>query len=247
MFGPERHRRLAELLDVRSDGRVVDLGCGRGHTLAEIAARMGPRGSLVGVDARPQEEAPSLLASDPRLRMVVADLTEPLPFEAGSFDRALCNNVLEVLPDPDAFLVEAARILERGGRLVLGHADFDTIVFTSEDLGLTRRLVHSFCDTTQEAWMGRSDGTMGRKLSGIAGRSPALEVERVLGWVEPHTSFQPASPGHTAAEAVASIGRRSEDFDDEEIDAWLEGLGRLAGRGEFLYSVNDYAIVARKP
>ncbi len=246
MFGPERHRRLAELLDVRSDGRVVDLGCGRGQTLAEIAARVGPGGSLVGVDARPQEEAPPLLAGDPRLRTVVADLAEPLPFGDGSFDRALCFNVLEVLPDPDALLVEAARVLEQGGRLVLGHSDFDTIVFASEDLGLTRRLVHNFCDTTQ-AWMGRSDGTMGRKLSGIAGRSPALEVERVLGWVEPYASFEPGSPGRCAAEAVASIGRRSEGFDDGEIDAWLEGLERLAGRGEFLYSVNDYAIVARKP
>jgi SAM-dependent methyltransferase len=245
VFGPERHRRLAQLLDVRPDGRVVDLGCGRGHTLVQIAHRMGPGGSLVGVDARPQEAPPSL-AGDPRLRMVVADLAEPLPFGDGSFDRAMCFNVLEVLPDPDAFLLEAARVLERGGRLVLGHTDFDTIVFASEDLGLTRRLVHNFCDTTQ-AWMGRSDGTMGRKLPAIAGRSPALEVERVLGWVEPYASFEPGSPGRSAAEAVASIGRRSEGFDDGEIDAWLEGLGRLSGRGEFLYSVNDYAIVARKP
>ncbi len=245
MFGPERHRRLAKLLDARPDGRVVDLGCGRSHTLVQIAARMGPGGSLVGVDARPQEALPSL-AGDPRLRMMVADLAEPLPFGDGSFDRAMCFNVLEVLPDPDAFLLEAARILERGGRLVLGHSDFDTIVFASEDLGLTRRLVHNFCDTTQ-AWMGRSDGTMGRRLPAIAGRSPALEVERVLGWVEPYASFEPGSPGRSAAKAVASIGRRSEDFDDGEIHAWLEGLGRLAGRGEFLYSVNGYAIVARKP
>ncbi len=86
-----------------------------------------------------------------------------------------------------------------------------------------------------------------RTLAEIAGRSQALEVERVLGWVEPYASFEPGSPGRSAAEVAASIGRRSDNFDDEEIDAWLEGLGRLAGRGEFLYSVNDYVIVTRKP
>jgi SAM-dependent methyltransferase len=58
----------------------------------------------------------------------VADLDEPLPFVAGSFDAALSHNVLECLREPEPFLAEVARVLVPGGHLLLGHADPDTVV-----------------------------------------------------------------------------------------------------------------------
>ncbi len=243
MFAPERHRELAALLDLRPGSHVMDLGCGRGHTLIEIAARLGPEGTLVGVDSQ-QQPAPEPLAGDGRLSLIVADLDESLPFETGRFDRAVCHNLLECLVDPDAFVAEVWRVLAPGGLFLLGHSDFDTIVFTSEDLALTRRLVHCFCDTTQK-WMRQSDGTIGRKLTGIAARSP-FEVERVHAWVNVLLSLQPGSPGHEAAHAVARIGRRDPRIDDGSIDEWLAGLQRLADDDAFLYSVNDYAVLARR-
>ncbi|MCP9489250.1 MAG: methyltransferase domain-containing protein [Solirubrobacteraceae bacterium MAG38_C4-C5] len=84
MFAPERHRELAGLLDVQPTSHAVDLGCGRGATLIEIAARLGPEGLLVGADFR-QQAAPDALAGDRRLGLVVADLAQPLPFEDGQF------------------------------------------------------------------------------------------------------------------------------------------------------------------
>ena len=45
---PSRHRWLAELLAAAPGDRVVDLGCGTGSTLAQVAA---DRGLLVGIDA----------------------------------------------------------------------------------------------------------------------------------------------------------------------------------------------------
>ena len=128
---------------------------------------------------------------------------------------------------------------------MLGHSDFDTIVFTSDDLALTRRLVHCYCDTTQK-WMHQSDGTIGRRLGGIAARSP-FEPEHIHAWVNVLTSLEPGSPGHEAAHAVASIGRRNPELDNDANEAWLAGLQRLANHHAFLYTVNDYAVVARKP
>ena len=37
-------------LDLRPGQRVVDLGCGAGRTTVELASRVGPGGSVVGVD-----------------------------------------------------------------------------------------------------------------------------------------------------------------------------------------------------
>ena len=83
---------------------------------------------------------------------VQADLKAPLPLADAAFDRVLCHNVLEVLPDPGALVAEAVRVLRPGGRLVLAHSDFDTLIFASEDLELTRRLVRDYCDI-QQPWM----------------------------------------------------------------------------------------------
>jgi cyclopropane fatty-acyl-phospholipid synthase-like methyltransferase len=78
LFGPQRHRNLAAALPVPPGGAVVDLGCGRGATLAAPAGRLGEGARLVGV-----ELAPSPVA-DPRFAYVAADLNEPLPFSDGA-------------------------------------------------------------------------------------------------------------------------------------------------------------------
>ena len=243
MFSPERHLQLARFLDIRPDSRVIDLGCGPGHTLVEIAGQLGPSGSLVGAD-RSEQPLPAALMGDDRVSLVVGDVAEQFLFAADTFDRGVCFNVLEEIADPGSFLIEVWRILVPGGLLVLGHSDFDTMVFTSDDLALTRRLVHSFCDTTH-SWMQRSDGTMGRKLAGIVAASP-FRAEQVVGWVNLLTSFEPGAPGRDAAEVVANSARNDPAIEDGAIESWLAGLSSLAQHDGFLYSVNDYAVVARK-
>lgn len=42
-----------------------------------------------------------------------------LPFQAGHFDALLCNQVLEHVPDDEAFVAELARVVKPGGLLVL--------------------------------------------------------------------------------------------------------------------------------
>ena len=80
----------------------------------------------------------------------------PPALRRGSFEAAACHNILECLPYKRAFLGELARVLTPGGHLLLGHTDFDTMVFNASDIELTRGLVHANADT-QEAWMDASD------------------------------------------------------------------------------------------
>ena len=131
------------------------------------------------------------------------------------------------------------------GHLLLAHTDFDTMVFNSSDIELTRRLVHANTDT-QEAWMDASDGTIGRKLVAIARRSP-FELVRVIAWVTLDTNFETAGPAHSAARSIAASVRRDrhEELGDA-LDDWVEDLQALARRGEFLFSVNDYAVLLQK-
>ena len=237
----ERHRRLAAALPEPALARVVDLGCGGGLTLAALRERFGPGLELIGVERREPELDPALAATT-----VVADLNKPLPFEDESIGAAVCHNTLEALLSVDAFLGEVARVLAPGGHFLLGHNDLDTIVFSSSELDLTRRLVHAFADSQQE-WMDAADGTIGRKLPAIAARTP-LEHVATMAWVVLDTDLAAGEPADTAIRGITDAVRRDQHHDlASQLEAWIDDLRVRAANGEFLFSVNDYAVLLRKP
>ena len=100
-------------------GRVLDLGCGIGHSFDRLAPR-----ETVGVDI--DGEA---LAGQAR-ETVVADMRH-LPFDDASFASVIASHAVEHVPDPERAVAEAARVLERDGvaafvtpnRLTFGRPD----------------------------------------------------------------------------------------------------------------------------
>ena len=85
-------------------GRLLDLGCGVGHSYHLLAPR-----ETVGVDIDSQA-----LAGQDR-ETVVADMRRP-PFEDGSFYSVLSVHSVEHVPDPERVVAEAARVLDPTGR-----------------------------------------------------------------------------------------------------------------------------------
>jgi SAM-dependent methyltransferase len=239
----DHHRFLAELT-AAPDTRVLDLGCGDGATLGELMSRVGAGGWLLGIDRNPRAlaAAATTLAGAPRWLLVRADLARPLPIATASVDRVLCHNTLEALADPAALLAEAHRVLRPGGLAVIGHSDFDTLVYAGADLALSRRLVHTYCDQQQPGWMDAVDGTIGRRLADIAGRA-GLVVEDVQAAVVLGRRFLPGEIGwgyaRNLADSLSGDGRAT----PAELERWLAGLQRLDDRGAFLFSVNDYAVI----
>jgi len=84
-------------------GRVLDLGCGIGHSYRLLHPR-----ETVGVDIDA-----AALAGQGR-QTIVADMRE-LPFGAEAFDAVLSVQSLEHVPDPERVLGEVARVLRPGG------------------------------------------------------------------------------------------------------------------------------------
>jgi len=105
----------------RSDVRLLDVACGTGRTLAQIA-RAHPRLRLYGLDLSPYylQVARRVLADVADVSLV-ADNAERLPFRSGYFDVVTSVFLFHELPRPArrAVLAEMHRVLRPGGLLVI--------------------------------------------------------------------------------------------------------------------------------
>lgn len=116
------NRRAIDMLSIAAGDHVLDVGCGYGRSLTELAARASD-GKVVGVD--PSEvmkdmavrHAGDLIASG-RVHVVTASV-ESLPLPDASFDKALCVHVVYFWRDMDRAFAEVTRVLKPGGRLAL--------------------------------------------------------------------------------------------------------------------------------
>jgi arsenite methyltransferase len=110
------HLGLAGLLPGE---RVLDLGSGSGMDVFAAAAKVGPDGSVTGVDITPEQLAKAeRLRRDEHVTFRHARIEETLLDEA-SFDVVISNGVVNLSADKPAVFAEAARVLRPGGRLAL--------------------------------------------------------------------------------------------------------------------------------
>jgi SAM-dependent methyltransferase len=111
---PWHMRVIASRLGDLTNLRVIDVACGKGEWLLELAARGA---SVAGVDISEKaiEVASSLLPSG-SLKVGVA---ESLPFADGQFDLVTCLGALEHFLDQKKALSEMTRIAKRDARFLL--------------------------------------------------------------------------------------------------------------------------------
>jgi len=114
----ERLFRLRKF-DLRGVENLLDVGSGAGQIAQHVLKYSEPHTRITCTDLSYQmlRRARNRLKSD-RPAFVAADLAK-LPFDDDSFDCITCGYVLEHLPDPRPGLAEMARVLSKGGRMLL--------------------------------------------------------------------------------------------------------------------------------
>lgn len=112
--------RVVELALPKRGETVLDVGTGTGLVARGVAAKVGKKGSVIGIDV-----APAMLSLAHELSSGQANIAylvqpaEALVFKDESFDLVTLSEVLTYLLDPPHALREIRRVLRPKGRLVL--------------------------------------------------------------------------------------------------------------------------------
>jgi ubiquinone/menaquinone biosynthesis C-methylase UbiE len=108
---------VAEAAAIRPGQRVLDVACGTGALSGAVAERVGPAGSVVGLDLNP--EMLEVARQKPaRIEWRHAP-AEALPFPDAAFDAVVSQFGLMFFTDRVAALREMWRVLRPGGRLAV--------------------------------------------------------------------------------------------------------------------------------
>ena len=110
---------ICDELEIKPGERILEAGCGTGN----LALKIKERGAkVVGLD-NCKEALDIYRKKDPTAELVLADLTEKLPFPDNYFDKIASNNTLYAIPKEKqlATLKELYRILKSRGKIVLSN------------------------------------------------------------------------------------------------------------------------------
>lgn len=115
----ERAQELLKSLTLTESSSVLDVGCGYGNIIAEIAQK-SPKGKSVGIDASPDmiRLAKEKFSNSPNLEFLEAK-AEEMSFKDGSFDVIICFSCLLWVREPKKALDLMCRFLKPGGVLLI--------------------------------------------------------------------------------------------------------------------------------
>jgi SAM-dependent methyltransferase len=157
------------LLQLRPGERILDVGCGCGDDLRELATLVTPNGCAVGIDSS------QAMIDEARQRNAGCEL--PLQFERGDaghlrwhadyFDACRADRVFQHLADPERAFNEMLRVLKPGGRVLIVDRDWGMVAVDASDAETTRVILNRACAGIRNGWMGRGLGGLFKKAGVI--------------------------------------------------------------------------------
>ena len=131
---------VSDLLEVGPNDSVLEVGFGPGVVIQRLS-RLAAAGHVAGIDQSREMVEQARARNATAIRNGRVDLrhgsVESLPFDDGSFDKALAINSMQIWPDAVAGLREIRRVMKPGGRIALGFTPYSG----QPNKGLTEALI----------------------------------------------------------------------------------------------------------
>ena len=225
---PEGHARRTAVLEALTMARgqaVLELGCGGGHLLRNLAQAVGDRGRAAGLDVSADQLA---AAKEQCAELSNVELAEgsaaALGFEDAAFDAVTAIHVLEYIPEVAPVLAEARRVLKPGGKVAFVSVLWDHWRYHGAEPELNER-VH-------QAWRAHCPHQM------LPLELPGLLTAAGFGGVtrRPLTFFNGSLNENSYcywAAKVTAVFVKDHGLTEAESASWLEQLAAADREGRF--------------
>lgn len=235
-------RQSLDRVDIRTGHCILDVGCGPGDDVREIAQMVGSSGRAVGVDCDYQMIAEAWRRLGPRrtdynIEFRVCD-AHRLPFPDSSFDGCRSDRAFQHFVDPAAALREIIRVSRDGARIVISDPDWETLTIDTPERSITRRIVQFIADHfVRHGWMGRQLPRLfkAQGLSDVQAESSVVLV----------TTFELADTLWGLSLNAARC-RDAGVITGDEMDGWLGALKRAGEASQFFGAHLGFVVSGRK-
>ncbi|MFC1797392.1 methyltransferase domain-containing protein [Pseudomonadota bacterium] len=143
--GLERRNATLKAMEIEPGKTYLDVGCGGGHLVRDIGMVLGNEGRVVGLDATSEQisGARDLCEGMANIEFVEGDATK-MDFPDASFDGLASIQTLDYIPDVNAALLEARRVLKQGSRITLVCVLWDHWRFHGPEDDLNNQILNVF-------------------------------------------------------------------------------------------------------
>jgi arsenite methyltransferase len=217
---------------------VIDVGCGPGFLCESMADLVGAKGRVLGIDvsadlvdlARRRNARPSLgYEQGDAMALTAAD---------GTFDVAVCTQVLEYVPDADRGLKELHRVLKPGGRALIVDTDWDGLVWRSGDPARMAKVLAAWETHCTDPRLPR---TLGSRL-----RAAGFALEGVSGFAIINTTLDEENYSSGIIGLIDDFVRKQGSLASDELDAWRAEQQALSAKGAYFFSTTRHMFQVRK-
>jgi ubiquinone/menaquinone biosynthesis C-methylase UbiE len=224
-------------LELRNGLRVLDVGCGIGDDVRDVARVIGNSGQMIGVDfsgAMIAEAKKRYAAAGLPIEFIEGD-AQHLTFPDASFDRCRTERMLMHLDDPEQALAEMVRVVRPGGKVVVFDFDWDTLFIDSPYKETTCKFVREYSDGLKHGWIGRRLPRLFRmaRLTEITCESHVVHFD--------YAFTRRLFEGRMAKAQTEGV------FSAEELANWWAHLEQAEAAGQLHFGLFGFVVGGRKP